>query len=155
MTQDYRLTITGLNDDLVSFSAEVAIDVANDDSPWVSVQQWTVANPQLSGRERTTFLEQTAAENGWTLRPGSRRPTGGGVLVAAAGPADWELVLAAATQTAAHYRRVETAWHALIAASPLSVVQIADIAGFGRHRIYQIQNQINGPRGRRRATKPS
>ena len=65
-------------------------------------------------------------------------------------PADWELVLGQATKTVENARRVETAWHLMIADTPLPVAQVGDIVGFGRHRIYQIQNNINGQRGRRR-----
>ena len=151
---DYRVTISGLNDDQISFSAQALVAIDTDIEPrWVSVQHWTVTNPRLTGRERHQFLDQTVATNGWTLLPGRRQPTKTGKLTLPAEPADWDKVLTHATELAEHYRRVEAAWHTLIADSPLSVVRIGQIAGFGRHRIYQIQNNINGPRGRRRVTK--
>ncbi|MDN5802995.1 MAG: hypothetical protein L0H26_00150 [Microlunatus sp.] len=153
---DYRVTVTGLGEDVLTFAAETPVQLDTDTEPhWTSVQHWTVANPRLAGRRLSQFLDQTAADNGWTLMPGGRRqPTKHGELTVAAEPADWELVLAQATHTAEHYRRVEAAWHTLIADTPLPVVRVGEIAGFGRHRIYQIQNNINGPRGRRRAAKP-
>ncbi len=50
-------------------------------------------------------------------------------------------------ELAEKFRRVEAAWRALIADTPLPVVRAGAIAGFGRHRICQIENTINGPRG--------
>ena len=151
---DYRVTIAGLNDEQVTFSAEALVALDTDVEPqWVSVHHWSVANPRLAGRDRHDFLEQAVAANGWTLLPGRRNPSKASKLTIPAEPADWETVLTHATELAEQYRRVKAAWHALIADTPLPVVQVGEIAGFGRHRIYQIQNNINGPRGRRRATK--
>ena len=150
---DYRLTVTGLDQDVLTFSAEAHVQLDTDNEPhWASVQHWTQGNPRLAGRERTEFLGQVAAQHGWTLLPGRRQATKAGDMHLAAAPADWEMVLHQATANAEHYRRVEAAWHTLIADTPLPVVRVGEIAGFGRHRIYQIQNNINGPRGRRRAT---
>lgn len=152
---DYRLTISGLAEELLSFSAEALVQLDTDAEPhWTSVQHWTMENPALAGRDRNEFLDQAAIQHGWTLLPGRRQPTKAGELHLAAEPADWEMVLQQATATAEHYRRIEAAWHTLIADTPLPVVRVGEIAGFGRHRIYQIQNNINGPRGRRRAKKP-
>lgn len=151
---DYRLTVSGLAGDVLTFSAQALVQLDTDTEPlWTSVQHWTVANPDLVGRARTEFLDQTATQHGWTLLPGRRQPAKGGEMHMTAEPADWEMVLQQATATAEHYRRTEAAWHTLIADTPLPVVRVGEIAGFGRHRIYQIQNNINGPRGRVRATK--
>lgn len=149
---DYRLTVAGLTGDQLEFSAEIAVQLDIDDEPhWASVHTWTLPNPYFTGRERNAFLDQAAGAHGWALLPGRRQPTKTGHLTLPAAPADWPLVLTQATQTAHQARRVETAWHQLIADTPLPVAQVGQIAGFGRHRIYQIQNTINGPRGRRRA----
>ena len=152
---DYRLTVRGLTEDVLTFSVEALVQLDTDAEPhWTSVQHWTLDNPGLSGRDRTEFLDRAAIQRGWTLLPGRRQPSKAGELYLPAEPADWEMVLEQATATAQHYRRTEAAWHNLIADTPLPVVRVGEIAGFGRHRIYQIQNSINGPRGRRRASKP-
>src|SRR4051794_2330166 len=52
-----------------------------------------------------------------------------------------------ATELAEQDCRVEAAWRALIADTPLPVVRAGAITGFGRQRIYQIENPINRPRG--------
>ena len=43
---DYRVTIAGLNDEQVTFSAEALVAIDTHTEPhWVSVQHWTVATP--------------------------------------------------------------------------------------------------------------
>lgn len=147
----YRLAISGLNNSELHFSAQVSVQLDIDTEPhWTSVQTWSIPNPHHTGRERHALIDHSAGVNGWTLLPGRRQPTKTGELTIAAEPDDWELVLTQATQAANQARRVENAWHLLIADTPLPVVRVGEIAGFGRHRIYQIQNNINGQRGRRR-----
>ena len=71
---DYRVTIAGLNDEQVTFSAEALVTIDTDAEPrWVSVHHWSVANPRLAGRDRHDFLDQAAAANGWLRRSPSTR----------------------------------------------------------------------------------
>src|SRR5215207_3861738 len=111
---EYRVRISGLNDPVLEFSAEALVQLDTDNEPqWTSVQHWSVDNPMVSGRARTEFPDQAAADQGWLLLPGPRRPTEDGRLVVAAEPTDWELVLARVTETAEHFRRIEAAWRTL------------------------------------------
>ena len=90
---DYRVIITGSSDAVLEFFTEALVHLDTDSEPrWTSIHHWSVDSPSVTGRARSAFLDQAAADQWWSLLPGPRRPTRDGQLIVSAEPTDWELV---------------------------------------------------------------
>ena len=117
---------------------------------WVIADTWTCAAPSATdGSDLDQIVRQESAAHGWSLTGAPEVGSADEVLVPAE-PADWHGVLAAATRhradRLADFDAADLAWQALVARAPrrgepgyVGAIEIAAMAGFTRHRIYQIQ----------------
>jgi hypothetical protein len=116
---------------------------------WVTADAWTCPAPSSAdGPALEETMRRESDAHGWSLA-GEPTTVDGAVLVPAE-PADWHSVLAAATRhradRLADFNAADLAWQALVARAPrrgadgyVGAIEIAAMAGFTRHRIYQIQ----------------
>ena len=117
---------------------------------WVTADRWTCPAPvKTSGAELDEAMTRESAAHGWSLT-GDPVATDRDEIVVAAEPADWRDVLEAAarhrTARLADFQSADLAWQGLVHHAPrrgakgyVGAIEIAEMVGFTRHRIYQIQ----------------
>lgn len=123
---------------------------------WFTADEWVAPT-----RTRLTakFIRNLCAERGWTVTGDSARSSKDGALVVPVAPEDWPKVMQAAVAYRAATKRAweaaETAWMGLVAAVPakkqpgyVAAIQLAEMAGVTRFRIYQIQDRVAGAEGK-------
>ena len=117
---------------------------------WVTADRWTCpAPPKASGPVFEEAVVRESAAHGWSLT-GEPVTTDRDEVVVPAEPADWHEVLAAAarhrTARLADFHSADLGWQGLVHHAPrrgqpgyVGAIEIAEMVGFTRHRIYQIQ----------------
>lgn len=123
---------------------------------WFTADEWVVPAP---ARLTAKAIHDLCAERGWTVTGDSARSSADGALVVPVEPEDWPKVVQAAIDHRAATKRAweaaETAWMGLVAAVPakkqpgyVPAIQLAEMAGVTRFRIYQIQDRVAAADGK-------
>lgn len=118
---------------------------------WLTVDEWVIDVPaRMSVKARDAIVEQACTEHGWVLAGVDSDKDSDGRLIVQVLPADWQQILSNAVHRRAELKAAfetsDLAWQLLVADTPrkgepgyVSAIDIAEIAGVTRHRIYQIQ----------------
>lgn len=116
---------------------------------WFTADEWTAPTP---ARMTAKAIRELCDDRGWTVTGESTKAEDGALLVPVE-PHDWPRVMQAALDYRAATQRIwemsETAWMGLVAAIPakkqpgyVPAIELAEMAGVTRFRIYQIQERI-------------
>ena len=119
---------------------------------WVTVGEWTHPAPgRLTSKSRTALVRQICADHGWEILDDATVDDDVkdtiSVLVR---PTQWRHLLTEVTNRRAAqkaaYEAADLAWQTVVADTPrqgetgyVGAIEIANVAGMTRHRIYQIQ----------------
>jgi hypothetical protein len=135
-------------DQVITFHAQVETGQPHG---WVTVSQWTASTPsRLQAKARAELIRAESAAHGWEPTTQDWAKDADGRYVVPVRPADWRTVLTAATEQRAvqlaAYEAADLAWRVLVADTPrqgepgyVGAIDIADMAGLTRYRVYQIQ----------------
>ncbi len=131
---------------------------------WVTIDEWRHGTPsRLTAKAKMTLIRDICAEHGW-MPVTESIDDHNDLITVPVRPADWRRVLTAATtQRAARkaaYDAADIAWQTVVADTPrqgedgyVGAIEIAQLAGMTRYRVYQIQGVGKKP-GLRPATPP-
>lgn len=138
-------------------------DPADDDQPvrrdWFTADEWSVAD--TPDHWRADSLRALCGDRGWDVL-GDGIEDADGNVTAPLTALDWRRVLRTAAERRDSVRRAweraETAWMGIVAGVPrslhdagyVSAIEIAEIGGIGRHRVYQIEDEVDHPEKKRR-----
>ena len=117
---------------------------------WVTIDSWRHEAPsRLTANALTALVDEICAEHGWLPleATGNHRTD---LIDVPVRPTDWRRVLTAATEHRASQRNAydaaDLAWQTVVADTPrqgedgyVGAIEIANLAGMTRYRIYQIQ----------------